>query len=108
MMNLATAVASNDLGLVQELCRAGQDPNQTFACSPRQSAYAVQPIMGRQAENFEPDDILYGATPLNLAVLNGNEDIVRCLIDAGADLNKKDGRGRYVIIFFYALLCFFD
>ncbi|KAF9139468.1 hypothetical protein BGX30_007906 [Mortierella sp. GBA39] len=94
MMNLATAVASNDLGLVQELCRANQDPNQTFACSPRQSAYAVQPIMGRQAENFEPDDILYGATPLNLAVLNGNEDIVRCLIDAGADLNKKDGRGR--------------
>ncbi|KAF9156010.1 hypothetical protein BG015_007688 [Linnemannia schmuckeri] len=94
MMNLATAVASNDLALVQELCRAGQDPNQTFACSPRQSAYAVQPIMGRQAENFEPDDILYGATPLNLAVLNGNEDIVRVLIDAGADLNKKDGRGR--------------
>ncbi|KAG0376170.1 hypothetical protein BGX24_008186, partial [Mortierella sp. AD032] len=47
-----------------------------------------------QAENFEPDDILYGATPLNLAVLNGNEDIVRVLIDAGADLNKKDGRGR--------------
>ncbi|KAG0271839.1 hypothetical protein BGZ95_000287 [Linnemannia exigua] len=93
MMNLATAVASNDLLLVQELCRAGQDPNQTFACSPRQSAYAVQPIMG-QAENFEPDDILYGATPLNLAVLNGNEDIVRVLIDAGADLNKKDGRGR--------------
>ncbi|KAG9071809.1 hypothetical protein KI688_006025 [Linnemannia hyalina] len=94
MMNLATAVASNDLALVQELCRAGQDPNQTFACSPRQSAYAIQPIMGRQAENFEPDDILYGATPLNLAVLNGNEDIVRCLIDTGADLNKKDGRGR--------------
>ncbi|KAF9083087.1 hypothetical protein BGX29_003396, partial [Mortierella sp. GBA35] len=93
MMNLATAVASNDLRLVQELCRAGQDPNQTFACSPRQSAYAVQPIMG-QAENFEPDDILYGATPLNLAVLNGNENIVRVLIDAGADLNKKDGRGR--------------
>ncbi|KAF9908507.1 hypothetical protein EC991_009771 [Linnemannia zychae] len=95
MMNLATAVASNDLALVQELCRAGQDPNQTFACSPRQSAYAVQPIiLGRQAENFEPDDILYGATPLNLAVLNGNEEIVRVLIDAGADLNKKDGRGR--------------
>ncbi|KAF9133431.1 hypothetical protein BGW39_009742 [Mortierella sp. 14UC] len=95
MMNLATAVASNDLALVQELCRAGQDPNQTFACSPRQSAYAVQPIiLGRQAENFEPDDILYGATPLNLAVLNGNEDIVRVLIEAGADLNKKDGRGR--------------
>ncbi|KAF9291691.1 hypothetical protein BGZ68_002715 [Mortierella alpina] len=92
-MNLAQAVASNDLALVQELCKNGQDPNQTFACSPRQSAYAVQPIMGH-AENFEPDDILYGATPLNLAVLNGNEDIVRVLIDAGADLNKKDGRGR--------------
>ncbi|CAO3574021.1 unnamed protein product [Mortierella alpina] len=92
-MNLAQAVASNDLALVQELCKNGQDPNQTFACSPRQSAYAVQPIMGH-AENFEPDDILYGATPLNLAVLNGNENIVRVLIDAGADLNKKDGRGR--------------
>jgi len=93
-MNLAQAVASNDLAMVQELCRNGQDPNQTFACSPRQSAYAVQPIHGH-AENFEPDDILYGATPLNLAVLNGNEDIVRVLINAGADLNKKDGRGRY-------------
>ncbi|KAF9358248.1 hypothetical protein BGX26_002183 [Mortierella sp. AD094] len=92
-MNLAQAVASNDLGLVRELCRNGHDPNETFACSPRQSAYAVQPIMGH-AQNFEPDDILYGATPLNLAVLNGNEDIVRVLIDAGADLNKKDGRGR--------------
>ncbi|KAI7817570.1 hypothetical protein BC939DRAFT_496544 [Gamsiella multidivaricata] len=92
-MNLAQAVASNDLGLVRELCRNGHDPNQTFACSPRQSAYAVQPIIG-QATNFEPDDILYGATPLNLAVLNGNQEIVRALIDAGADLNKKDGRGR--------------
>ncbi|KAI1297033.1 hypothetical protein EDD11_007256, partial [Mortierella claussenii] len=92
-MNLAQAVASNDLHLVRELCRTAHDPNQTFACSPRQSAYAVQPIMGH-AENFEPDDILYGATPLNLAVLNGNEEIVRVLIDAGADLNKKDGRGR--------------
>ncbi|KAF9185814.1 hypothetical protein BGZ50_002854 [Haplosporangium sp. Z 11] len=97
-MNLAQAVASNDLAMVQELCRQGQDPNQTFACNPRQSGYAVQPIMGHyaahHAENFVPDDILYGATPLNLAVLNGNEDIVRVLIDAGADLNKKDGRGR--------------
>ncbi|KAF9112109.1 hypothetical protein BGX27_003958 [Mortierella sp. AM989] len=92
-MNLAQAVASNDLRLIRELCRNGHDPNETFACSPRQSAYAVQPIMGH-AQNFEPDDILYGATPLNLAVLNGNEDIVRVLIDAGADLNKKDGRGR--------------
>ncbi|KAF9999494.1 hypothetical protein BGZ79_006885 [Entomortierella chlamydospora] len=92
-MNLAQAVASNDLGLVRELCRNGHDPNETFACGSRQSSYAVQPIMGH-AQNFEPDDILYGATPLNLAVLNGNEDIVRVLIDAGADLNKKDGRGR--------------
>jgi ankyrin repeat protein len=50
--------------------------------------------MGAHAQNFEPDDILYAATPLNLAVLNGNEDIVRALLDAGADLNKKDGRGR--------------
>ncbi|KAF9430706.1 hypothetical protein BGZ94_004697 [Podila epigama] len=96
-VNLAQAVASNDLALVQELCRAGHDPNQTFACSPRQSAYAVQPIVAH-AENFEPDDILYGATPLNLAVLNGNEDIVRVLIDAGADLNKKDGRGRSALL----------
>ncbi|KAG0028799.1 hypothetical protein BGZ81_004411 [Podila clonocystis] len=96
-MNLAQAVASNDLAMVQDLCRSGQDPNQTFACSPRQSAYAVQPIHGH-AENFEPDDILYGATPLNLAVLNGNEDIVRVLIDAGADLNKKDGRGRSALL----------
>ncbi|KAG0345806.1 hypothetical protein BG004_003052 [Podila humilis] len=94
---LESAVASNDLAMVQELCRTNHDPNQTFACSPRQSAYAVQPIVG-QAENFEPDDILYGATPLNLAVLNGNEDIVRVLIDAGADLNKKDGRGRSALL----------
>ncbi|KAI8597875.1 hypothetical protein EDD21DRAFT_407267 [Dissophora ornata] len=93
IMNLAQAVALNDLGMVRELCRNGHDPNQTFACSPRQSAYAVQPIIGH-AENFEPDDILYGATLLNLAVLNGNEEIARVLIDAGADLNKKDGRGR--------------
>ncbi|KAF9431905.1 hypothetical protein BGZ76_011537 [Entomortierella beljakovae] len=92
-MNLAQAVASNDLALVRELCRNGHDPNETFACSPRQSSYAVQPIMGH-AQNFEPDDILYTATLLNLAVLNGNEDIVRVLIDAGGDLNKKDGRGR--------------
>ncbi|KAF9359189.1 hypothetical protein BGX34_008509 [Mortierella sp. NVP85] len=93
-MNLAQAVASNDLAMARELCRQGHDPNQTFACSPRQSAYALQPIMGAHAQNFEPDDILYAATPLNLAVLNGNEDIVRALLDAGADLNKKDGRGR--------------
>jgi len=92
-MNLAQAVALNDLGMVRKLCGNGHDPNQTFACSPRQSAYALQPIIGH-AENFEPDDILYGATLLNLAVLNGNEEIARVLINAGADLNKKDGRGR--------------
>ncbi|KAG0219717.1 hypothetical protein B0O80DRAFT_430674 [Mortierella sp. GBAus27b] len=97
-MNLAQAVASNNLHMVRELCRRRHDPNETFACSPRQSAYAVQPIMGAHAENFEPDDILYAATPLNLAVLNGNEEIVRVLLDAGADLNKKDGRGRTPLI----------
>ncbi|KAG0224749.1 hypothetical protein BGW42_004886 [Actinomortierella wolfii] len=92
-MNLAQAVAANDLATVKELLQSGQDPNQTFPCSPRQSNYAVQPLAGH-AHNFEPDDVLYGATPLNLAVLNGNEDIVRALLDAGADVNKKDGRGR--------------
>lgn len=98
-MDLAQAVASNDLGMVRDLCRQGHDPNHTFACSPRQSPYAVQPPIltgGNHANNktFEPDDILYEATLLNLAVLGGNEDIVRVLLDAGADLNMKDGRGR--------------
>ncbi|KAF9167526.1 hypothetical protein DFQ26_004298 [Actinomortierella ambigua] len=92
-MNLAQAVAANDLATVKELLQSGQDSNQTFPCSPRQSNYAVQPLAGH-AHNFEPDDVLYGATPLNLAVLNGNEDIVRALLATGADVNKKDGRGR--------------
>ncbi|KAF9976137.1 hypothetical protein BGZ73_009112 [Actinomortierella ambigua] len=92
-MNLAQAVAANDHATVKELLQSGQDPNQTFPCSPRQSNYAVQPLAGH-AHNFEPDDVVYGATPLNLAVLNGNEDIVRALLATGADVNKKDGRGR--------------
>ena len=36
----------------------------------------------------------YGETPLILASYSGKVEVVRALLEAGADVNKRNGRGR--------------
>ena len=47
-------------------------------------------------------DCVYGdgKTPLHLAVTNNNKDVAMILIDAGADLNKRDEDGKTALTAF--------
>ena len=45
------------------------------------------------ATNRKEVDLLLGMTPLMLATLDGNEDLVQLLLDKGANVNAKTPSG---------------
>src|SRR5258708_2868200 len=71
-----TAVAKNDAGRVAELIRGGMAVDFNFDVELR----------GRSSES-----------PLTMAARRGHLDIVRMLIEAGADARRKDGFGNNAI-----------
>ncbi|KAJ3130184.1 hypothetical protein HK098_005431 [Nowakowskiella sp. JEL0407] len=50
-----------------------------------------------KSDTAEESDI-YDALPINLAIIQGHVEMVNLLIQYGASLNKKDGRGRTPLI----------
>lgn len=66
--------------------------------SPK-NAYRVTKVGSIQADSFKTADInqtydVFGNTPLGLAVLNGQSEIVEDLIRQGADVNQENRRGQ--------------
>jgi len=46
-----------------------------------------------QGADINKEDNRYGSTPLNRVCYIGNENIVKCLVDLGAYLNKEENNG---------------
>lgn len=99
LMDFLQAVSENKLVNVRGILQAGLDVNSLIAWNAKRtftplisSRIAKQPELVKKIQNSED----YYAHPLNLAVIGGHEDMVRLLLSAGADINLKDGRGRFV------------
>lgn len=99
---LAQAVASNDLAALQLLIEKGADLNQPSKASFTEKAAgevaATPPPAGvpqaliDSLEKMRNTIIVTGA-PLTLAVLCGHAEAARLLVEAGADLHRKDAEG---------------
>ena len=75
------AVASGNADIVKLLLDAGADPNAVEYAFLSKKAYAF-------LKNYVLDGPLDGLiTPLSLAIRDDNSDIVKLLLDAGADIN---------------------
>lgn len=73
---LREGISKKDAGIAQDALDAGADPNAPL--------YA-------------------GASPLHLAAMLGSAPVVRCLIEAGADVHAVDGRGKQTPLHYAAL-----
>lgn len=50
---------------------------------------------------FDVTNYEFNWTPIFFAITNGNEEVIRMLIDAGADMNKYDNKGKTPIDYLY-------
>lgn len=71
-----------------------EDPNTPVTWSTRDTR---SPLLVNGTP-FTPEDDIYEAKALHLAVISGDEALCRSLIAEGADINAKDGRGRLVAL----------
>ncbi|MBT4099213.1 MAG: ankyrin repeat domain-containing protein [Gemmatimonadetes bacterium] len=76
----AHAYADGMINCVRLLLAAGANPN-------------VQAKSGVATDRYYRDTRLVGETPLHLAAAFGNEAMIRCLLDAGADASIRDAPG---------------
>ncbi len=93
---LRTAAAQGHNDIVLALLAAGADVNQgapLLGAVGRNRREMVQLLLkhGADVDQMEDDPLL--GTPLNYAASEGHEDIVRDLLVAGADVNKKAKQG---------------
>jgi ankyrin repeat protein len=101
---LVEAAAMGDLSKMKELIRRGASLNSAYAlsqdtaaCTPLMAAVcggskdAVEFLLenGAIADGLYTQDMLTVTTPLCLAAGRGDIELVRCLLDYGADINKR-------------------
>nr|XP_033780459.1 transient receptor potential cation channel subfamily V member 6-like [Geotrypetes seraphini] len=81
---LHIVVVNQNLGLVQELLAAGAD-----VCSPR--------AVGINFQFSDQNLFYYGEHILSFAACTGNQEIVKVLIENGANLRAQDGQGNTIL-----------
>ena len=92
-MDFLFAIARNDVEKVRHMLQTGIDVNSSIVWNSKDTYSPVIPANTR-SDNLQTDQE-YQCKPLNIAVLGGHPNMVRLLLSAGADINNKDGRGRY-------------
>ncbi|XP_030042712.1 transient receptor potential cation channel subfamily V member 6 [Microcaecilia unicolor] len=83
-MALHIAVVNQNMGLVQELLAAGAD-----VCSPR--------AIGTNFQLSNRNIFYYGEHILSFAACMGNQEIVKLLIENGADIRAQDCQGNTIL-----------
>ncbi|KAJ3222890.1 Nuclear factor NF-kappa-B p105 subunit [Clydaea vesicula] len=84
-MNLCTFSFSNDVKHVEELLGSGLNVNETYT-------WAIPDASVDRSERS------YNALPLNLAVIQGHVAMVNLLLNNGAKVEVRDGKGRTPLI----------
>jgi ankyrin repeat protein len=92
-MHLIWHIVKNDIDSVRMMLQSGIDVNVTYSWNSKDT---FSPVLTNAHKKIEIDQE-YQCLALNIAVLGGYYDMTRLLLSAGADINKRDGRGRYVI-----------
>ena len=97
-MDFLLAVAKNDIDKARYFLQSNIDVNSPVLWNARDSYSPVLPADAASRRDLRERlqrGQEYHSRPLNIAVLGGQADMVRLLLSAGADINLKDGRGRY-------------
>eukprot|EP00158_Paraphelidium_tribonemae_P006843 Partr_v1_DN27995_c2_g1_i2_m11291 putative ClpB caseinolytic peptidase B homolog (E. coli) len=102
---LHTASINGHAHIVSHLLQAGADPNlKELPCPSLTSRQALlkyhQCRQMHYSEYMIPTAHTAGFTPLHCAVVDGNEEVVRLLLQAGADPSIRDDDGHLPIDFF--------
>ncbi|KAI9092611.1 ankyrin repeat-containing domain protein [Phlyctochytrium arcticum] len=101
-MSLATAAASGNLEAARAALRGGEQPNATVLWNApgiaAEGAAAPASTSTSQSDKSSPSTDSYNALPLHLAVIAGKTSVVKLLLEAGAEVHRKDGRGRSALI----------
>jgi ankyrin repeat protein len=101
---LIAAAARNDRAAVDALLKLGVNPNaraDEWGDNALMHAVANGNVEMSRAlldAGANPDLPARGFTPLGMAALQGEDRIVRLLLDAGADIDRKSGDGNTPII----------
>lgn len=95
---LAQAIADNDIQLVRLLLECGADPN-TLLPKPCSNKF-VSSLPSKLMRNYLEEDS--GITVLMLGAALGRAEIVRALLDAGADRNRSTARDKWIALYFGA------
>lgn len=95
---LAQAIADNDVRLARLMLECGADPN-TLLPNPCGKKF-VSSLPSRLIRNYLEEDS--GITVLMLGAALGRPEIVRALLDAGADRNRSTARDKWIALYFAA------
>ncbi|MDQ2919482.1 MAG: ankyrin repeat domain-containing protein [Verrucomicrobiota bacterium] len=94
---LAQAILANDLDTCSELLAAGVNPNTPLPAPPEKDFLAALP---RHLRDYAEVD--KGLTPLMVAASLGKPELVRALMDAGAEKNRLTSRYKMMALYFAA------
>jgi uncharacterized protein len=86
------AVHHQNISMIRLLCRSGSTPNLLNEAVSDNSIAVIRELIAQKADSNRDD--IQGYRPLHNAVLHDQTEIVRILIEAGADPNAATGRNR--------------
>ncbi|KAI9204847.1 ankyrin repeat-containing domain protein [Polychytrium aggregatum] len=97
---LCDAAFRNDVAAASELLQSGLHPNSRVPWSSVQRCSIAQlsPSATSTPTQSLAEPEVYGALPLNIAVMRGHLEMVQLLLENGAQVNRRDSKGRTAVV----------